>query len=146
VRSLLANPAETTQVLLMGDFNGSTPAAPHNGLVSDGDLSNVVKSNGDAKIDYIYVTPAAREHLTNPTSFVIRPEYYGENGMVFRGAYSDHLPVFVDYAITVTANQTPTATPQNVSTAEDTASMRASIKSAGGVIGRGGRSVRFGHF
>lgn len=80
---------------------------PHNGLVSGGDLSNVVKRNGDittyagnGTIDHIYVTPAARDRLSNPTSFVIRPEYYGESGEDFRATYSDHLPVFVDLSIT----------------------------------------------
>jgi len=109
VHSLLAKPAETKGVLLMGDFNGATPVegqtapAPHNGLVSGGDLSNVVKRNGDAgtaTVDHIYVTPAARDRLSNPTSFVIRPEYYGESGTDFRASCSDHLPVFVDFSIT----------------------------------------------
>ena len=113
VASLLAKSAETKNVLLMGDFNGltpvdgQTPPPPHNGLVSGGDLSNVVKRNGDittyagnGTIDHIYVTPAARDRLSNPTSFVIRPEYYGESGEDFRATYSDHLPVFVDLSIT----------------------------------------------
>jgi len=68
VASLLAKPSETKNVLLMGDFNGATPVegqtapAPHNGLVSGSDLSNVVKRNGDitmyagtATVDHIYV-------------------------------------------------------------------------------------------
>jgi endonuclease/exonuclease/phosphatase family metal-dependent hydrolase len=113
VASLLAKPSETKNVLLMGDFNGETPVegqtppAPHNGLVSGDDLSNVVKRNGDitmyagtATVDHIYVTPAVRDRLSNPTSFVIRPEYYGESGTDFRASYSDHLPVFVDFSIT----------------------------------------------
>ena len=75
--------------------------------MSGGNLRNVAKRNGelttlypDLKLDYIYVTAAARRRLTDSTAFVVRPEYYGETGPQFAAAHSDHLPVLVDYAIT----------------------------------------------
>ena len=106
VDQLLANPNETNRVILLGDFNGAAPNAPHNGLISGGDLTNVAKRNGDdttiypgLKLDYIYVTGAARMRLTDPTAFVLRPEYYGETGSQFEATCSDHLPVMVDYYV-----------------------------------------------
>jgi endonuclease/exonuclease/phosphatase family metal-dependent hydrolase len=104
--NLLNNSNEPNLVVLLGDFNGAVPAAPHNGLISGGYLTNVAKRNGelttiysDLKLDYIYVTAAARMRLTDPTAFVVRPEYYGETGAQFEAPYSDHLPVLIDYAI-----------------------------------------------
>lgn len=106
VDDLLANPSEPRSIILLGDYNGEVPAAPHNGIVSGGKLENIPKRNGDIttiytnKIDYIYATYEARQQLSEPTTFVVRPEYYGETGTDFRDTYSDHLPVFIDYAIT----------------------------------------------
>ena len=107
VHSLLTKADETDKVILMGDFNGVPGSAPHNGLIYDGDLSMVAKSNGnvtainDANIDHIYVTAEARSRLTTPTAFVVKPEYYGETWAQFEGPYSDHSPVFVDYAYAI---------------------------------------------
>ena len=118
VSGLLDNPNDTDQIILLGDYNGEVPKAPHDGLVAGGDLRIVPKRNGDAtavngrsKIDHIYVTEAAQRHLSEPTAFVIRPEHYGETGAAFRQTYSDHLPVFVDYKISPPAVQSRSSTP-----------------------------------
>lgn len=106
VHDLLADQNEPRAIILLGDYNGAIPNPPHNGIISDGDLSDVPKRNGDEttiyadlKLDFIYATQEAKDQLTDPTSFVIRPEYYGETGTEFKAAHSDHLPLFVDYRI-----------------------------------------------
>lgn len=106
VDDLIADQNEPHEIFLLGDYNGTIPAAPHNGIISGGDLTDVPKRNGDdttiypgLKLDFIYATQLAKARLTDPTSFVVRPEYYGETGPVFKDTYSDHLPVFVDYRI-----------------------------------------------
>lgn len=114
VHDLLADQNEPRSIILLGDYNGAIPDPPHNGIVSDGDLSDVPKRNGDEttiypdlKLDFIYATQEAKAQLTDPTSFVIRPEYYGETGEEFKAAHSDHLPVFIDYAtVEITAGPT----------------------------------------
>jgi hypothetical protein len=106
VDTLLANPNETDRITVLGDFNGALGAAPHPGLLSGGKLANVQKRNGelttvypDLKLDYIYATQPLMAQLTDPTSFVIRPEHYGETPAQFEETYSDHLPVFIDYRV-----------------------------------------------
>ncbi|MFP6583372.1 MAG: endonuclease/exonuclease/phosphatase family protein [Candidatus Hydrogenedentota bacterium] len=106
VDALVADQNEPHEIILLGDYNGTIPAAPHNGIISGGDLTDVPKRNGDdttiypgLKLDYIYGTLSAKDRLSDPTSFVVRPEYYGETGAQFKDTYSDHLPVFVDYRV-----------------------------------------------
>lgn len=107
VDEFLTAPNETDQILLIGDMNGQAVAgdAPHDGIVSMGQLTNVSKSDdqgttfGGQDIDSVYVTDAAAARLPDPTSYVIRADYYGETTTEFRATYSDHYPVFIDYVV-----------------------------------------------
>ena len=103
VESLLSARSETKHIVLVGDFNGIVPAAPHNGICSKGQLTMIPKRNGYATvvsgfldIDHIYVTDSTKALLTDPSCFVVKPPHYGESVQAFRATCSDHLPVFIE--------------------------------------------------
>ena len=99
---LLEDPGETHEIFLIGDFNGNPPSgSPHPQLLIGDELSLLPKENGDVtstlgigKIDWFYVTQPVIQKLRKFSTFVIRPEHYGETPVEFEATYSDHLPVF----------------------------------------------------
>jgi hypothetical protein len=107
VSDLLGDPEGPTRIILAGDMNGTAAPGqvPHDGIVSGGGMTYVPKRNGEstaiggAMIDSFYVSAAALEMLTEPISFVIRNDVFGETADQFRQIGSDHFPVFIEVAV-----------------------------------------------
>jgi len=102
VQELLGTKGESRDIILLGDFNGEPPDSPHMSLQQERRLSLLAKENGNVtcfrgiNIDHIYVTVSLKPSLRKPSSYVIRPEYFGETHKQFEATYSDHFPVYVD--------------------------------------------------
>ena len=107
VTDLLSDPDHPREILLAGDMNGTNEPGdhPHEGIISGGHLTYVPKRNQDSTaiggpaIDSFYVTEVARTKLSDPTSFVVRNDFYEESETEFRLLCSDHFPVYVDYFV-----------------------------------------------
>ena len=107
IGDLMASADETDEIILIGDMNGAAIAgqAPHDDIVSSGRMLFVPKSNGDAtavdgaSIDHAYVSIAAEAFLVEPSSSVIREDFYGESPDDFRRIASDHYPVHFDFQV-----------------------------------------------
>ncbi|MBN1867381.1 hypothetical protein JW916_08815 [Candidatus Sumerlaeota bacterium] len=104
VREMLDDPEETDRIVIMGDCNGTPEKSPNVEMEKDGLLVNLPKENGEithvngrSRIDHVHATAAAMGRIPKRSAFVIRLEHYGDTEEQFRAAYSDHLPVFVDY-------------------------------------------------
>jgi endonuclease/exonuclease/phosphatase family metal-dependent hydrolase len=105
---------ETDEIFLMGDYNGSPGTAPCNELHEGDILSTLPKENGNNTsaignfpIDWFDVTKAAKERVPKQSTFVIRPQYYGETDAEFEATYSDHFPVFADIKISFSTQNGP---------------------------------------
>jgi len=100
---LLDTPGESRDIILMGDHNGSPGSPPHPALQQGNILHLLPKQNGDVtdvsgrQIDHCYVTQSAKGKIPSQSTFVIRPEHYGETNDQFRATYSDHYPIYVDF-------------------------------------------------
>ena len=100
---LLGNPDETNDIVLLGDFNSHPGSTPHLSLEKGNILDLLPKENWrmnstgfGGEIDHCFVTQGAKHRLSKETTFVIRPEHYGETWGQFRETYSDHFPIFID--------------------------------------------------
>lgn len=102
VQELLGTKGESSGIILLGDFNGEPSGSPHTSLQQERRLSLLAKENGNVtcsrgiNIDHIYVTGSLVPCLRTPSSYVIRPEHFGETQEQFKTTYSDHFPVYVD--------------------------------------------------
>jgi len=102
VQELLGTKAEGNNIILLGDFNGEPTGPPHLSLQQEGRLSLLAKENGTVtctrgiNIDHIYITNSLKPRLRKCSSYVIRPEHFGETQEQFKATYSDHFPVYVD--------------------------------------------------
>jgi parallel beta-helix repeat protein len=102
VVDFLNDPREPNDIILLGDLNGTPGNPPHPQLQYGGHLHLLPKENGDSThvngngIDHFYVTADAKEKIPKESTYVIRPEHYGETPYEFRETYSDHYPIFID--------------------------------------------------
>jgi hypothetical protein len=87
----------------LGDFNGEPGFPPHPQLQEGNYLHLLPKENGDNTgvmgyypLDHCYVTQDTKDKLPKQSTFVIRPEHYGETPEEFHATYSDHCPIFID--------------------------------------------------
>ena len=107
----LENPLEPNDIILLGDLNGEPGFAPHPQLQQGGYIYPLPKENGDvthvngSNIDWFYVTPPVIDKLPKYSTFVIRPGHYDETPEEFKATYSDHLPVFSNYAFILPAEK-----------------------------------------
>lgn len=116
IGDLMASAGETDEIILIGDMNGAPVSgqAPHDGIVSSGQMLYVPKSNGEstaiggAAIDHAYVSLAAEPFLVEPTTTVLREDFYGETPEDFRRIASDHYPVYFDFRLNEIFSKTPT--------------------------------------
>jgi len=107
IADLLKDPNQPREIILAGDMNGTNAPGdePHEGIISGGHMFYIPKRNkddtaiGGPSIDSFYLTESARKKLTDPTSFVVRNDFYGESETEFRLVCSDHFPVFIDYFV-----------------------------------------------
>ncbi len=95
----------------MGDLNGEPGFAPHPQLQQGGYIYPLPKENGGvthvngSNIDWFYVTTSVIDKLPKYSTFVIRPGHYDETLGEFDATYSDHLPVFSNYAFILPAEK-----------------------------------------
>ncbi len=107
IADLLKDPEQPREIILAGDMNGTNESGdePHEGIISGGQMIYIPKRNKDATaiggpaIDSFYLTEAARKRLSDPTSFVVRNDFYEESETEFRLVCSDHFAVFIDYFV-----------------------------------------------
>lgn len=103
VLELLRTPGEPRDIVVIGDFNGQPGSPPHPTLQEAGVLFLLAKENGDVtttngrKVDHCYVSQEVQDKLLKQSTFVFRPEHYGETTSYFRDTYSDHYPILVEF-------------------------------------------------
>ena len=103
IEAMLADQNGLGDIIFGGDVNARPEQEAHPWLVSGGVLHRFPKANGDtttsggARLDHLFINTEAVRRVPTGTSYVIRPEHYGETNQEWDATYSDHFPVFIDY-------------------------------------------------
>ena len=103
VAELKADPDQSQDILLLGDFNAQAGQDPHPQLQTElvpvpksNSLNTTVVSTNEVELDHIYASATALARIPGASAFVVRPEHFGIDATTFDAALSDHVPVLVD--------------------------------------------------